>query len=342
MSLIVDKQFLNLLSARLDRFKWKSGTLANCRCPFCGDSQKNKYKARGYFYTVKGKISFKCHNCEKATSLGGVIKHFDGQMFKQYIMERFSTGEKMSKKKEAVLPEYKGEAPVFQKKELIDNMMDRVDRLPDDHMAVQLCKHRMIPGHQWKRLYHIDDVKALEQLSESYRDRITSNEPRLVLPFWTNTGKLFALTCRSYEPDAKLRYLMLKLDENIPLIYGSEIIDPKRHIYVVEGPIDSLFIDNCIAVAGSDFKKVRKILGTENSTLIFDNQPRNRDVLRQMREAANAGYSLFIWPDTVRSKDINDWFLLTGASKDAIMDIINENTFSGPAAVVNIENWNRT
>ena len=29
-------------------------------------------------------------------------------------------------------------------------------------------------------------------------------------------------------------------------------VDKNKHVYVVEGPLDSLFVDKCIAVAGAD------------------------------------------------------------------------------------------
>lgn len=342
MSLWVDKEYLNLLSVRLDRFKWKDNKVANARCPFCGDSQKNKYKARGYFYQMKGGYAYKCHNCGVGYNLGNVIKQLDPSLYKQYVLARFKDGEGSGPAhKPHADVEYKGKSPVFKKKSLIDSLMDRVDTLPEeDHMAVQLMKSRLIPEKNWSRLYHIDNVKNLEQLSEKYRNRITGTEPRLVIPFWDNQGKMFAVSCRSYETEAGLRYVTLRIDDNIPLIYGSETIDPKKRIYVVEGPLDSLFLDNCIAVSGSDFKKVRKFLPKSNTTFIPDNQPRNRDVLRQMRGTIDAGYSLFIWPSTVRGKDVNDYFL-TGKTENDIMELIKHNTFTGAAGKMAVENWSR-
>jgi hypothetical protein len=344
MSLWVDKNFLNILSARLDRFKWKSNTIANCRCPFCGDSQKNKYKARGYFFTKKSGMAFKCHNCEIGHSLGNVIKSLDPTLYQQYVMERYKSGEGHGKHaKPHAKVEYKGDAPVFAKKSLIDTLMDRVDKLPEDHMAVQFVRGRQIPKAAWSRLYHINDVQDLHQLSDGYKDRIIGNEPRLAIPFWHknhNGEHMFALTCRSYEDEAKVRYLMLRIDENIPLIYGSETIDPKMPMYVVEGPIDSLFLDNCLAVAGSDFKKIRKLLSPESTTMILDNQPRNKDVINQMRGSANAGFKVFIWPDAVVAKDINEW-VQAGATKELMMDNIEARSKTGAAAHLAINEWSK-
>ena len=55
----VDLKYINILSGRLSLFKRKSNNLFNFRCPFCGDSQRNKLKARGYVYAKENKYSFK-------------------------------------------------------------------------------------------------------------------------------------------------------------------------------------------------------------------------------------------------------------------------------------------
>ena len=80
----VDLKYINILSGRLSLFKRKTNNLFNFRCPFCGDSQKNKLKARGYIYAKENKYSFKCHNCGTTSSVGNLIKHVDTNLFKEY------------------------------------------------------------------------------------------------------------------------------------------------------------------------------------------------------------------------------------------------------------------
>ena len=85
----VDLKYINILSGRLSLFKRKTNNLFNFRCPFCGDSQKNKLKARGYIYAKESKYSFKCHNCGTTSSIGNLIKHVDANLFKEYRTESF-------------------------------------------------------------------------------------------------------------------------------------------------------------------------------------------------------------------------------------------------------------
>ena len=73
----VDSKYVNLISARLEKFKRVKTDLYNFRCPICGDSKKNKSKTRGYIYSVKSNTNFKCHNCGASMSLNNFIKKVD-------------------------------------------------------------------------------------------------------------------------------------------------------------------------------------------------------------------------------------------------------------------------
>ena len=85
----VDSKFINLLSAKLQKFKRVKSNLYNFRCPICGDSQKNKSKTRGYLYSVKADVNFKCHNCGASMTFSSFLKQQDPILHKQYVFERF-------------------------------------------------------------------------------------------------------------------------------------------------------------------------------------------------------------------------------------------------------------
>ena len=60
-------------------------------------------------------------------------------------------------------------------------------------------------------------------------------------------------------------------------------MDKTKTIYVTEGPIDGLFLQNSIAVAGSDFKKISEDI-KDNAILIYDNEPQaNKSSRRSKR-----------------------------------------------------------
>ena len=89
---IIDVKYINLISSRLLKFKRVKPHLYNFRCPICGDSQKNKNKARGYFYQVKKNTNFKCHNCGINISFNNFLKQIDPPTHKQYSFEKFKEG----------------------------------------------------------------------------------------------------------------------------------------------------------------------------------------------------------------------------------------------------------
>jgi hypothetical protein len=107
-------------------------------------------------------------------------------------------------------------------------------------------------------------------------------------------------------------------------------------ITIVEGPIDSLFVDNCVAVAGTGFSKIESLgLNKELITIVFDNQPRNIEVCRLVEKYINLNYKVFIWPCGIPEKDINDYV----AGRGEIQQLIRENTYQGLMAQLKFTEW---
>ena len=152
--------------------------------------------------------------------------------------------------------------------------MDRVDKLDSNHMAVQYCTSRRIPQEKWDRLYHIEDISKIHQLAPKYKDRIKTTEPRLAIPFFDEQGKLTGMTLRDYG-ESTLRYIMVKIVDDAPTIFGLDRISKEKPVKIVEGPLDSLFLDNSIACAGTSFSK---IIPGDNDIIVIDNQPKNKEV----------------------------------------------------------------
>ena len=127
---------------------------------------------------------YKCHNCDAGKTFGGLLKITDPLLHKEYVMERYSEG--VAGPRANKTPEFNFKPPVFNKPKdgLIDELMDRVDKLDSNHMAVQYVTSRKIPEDKWNRLYHIDDISTIAQLAPKYKDRIKTTEPRLVIPFF--------------------------------------------------------------------------------------------------------------------------------------------------------------
>lgn len=345
MSAYIDIQFLHAISYRLENFKKKSNDLWNCRCPICGDSSRNKKKARGYFFLGKNDLNYKCHNCGVSMGFGNFLKQFDDNQYKQYVIQRYADTAKVgpAKAHKKIQDVLDFSPPVFTKKpdpKLIDQIMDRLDTLPDDHEVIQYVTDRKIPRDAFSRLYFIPNVKDIIQLNSKYKESIITTEPRLAIPFFDGSGKLLVVSLRGIRGES-LRYINVKVDEDAPSIFGLDQVDPSKEILVVEGPLDSLFLDNSIACAGTSFGKIDQLpIEKENLTIIFDNQPKNRDVGKLMNKYIEMGYKMVIWPDSVPGKDINE-MIENGLTSAEIQTIINDNTFKGLAAKAKYAMWRK-
>ena len=339
MSTWIDHKYVGLLSTQLDRFSKKTDKLYNCRCPFCGDSQKNKWKARGYIYDINGKLNFKCHNCGHGTNLSGLLNHVDSHLNKQYKIEMFKEGHSntIPKKMESnPLIQIERFQPKFRNKNVLDKIATRVESLDEFHPVQSFLRKRKIPRDKWEFLYYVDSVQKLEQLSPKYKDRMIGEEGRLVIPFFNRNNELVGVTCRALGNE-RLRYLTIKIIEDEPLIFNINNISKSTFVYVTEGPIDSMFLPNAIAVGSSDLKKVKKYV--DNFILVYDNQPRNKQLVSIMNDMIDDN-QMVIWPSGIKYKDVND--MVMGGMKDReIQDIIDKNTFSGLELKLAFTQWSR-
>jgi len=339
--LYIDLKFANILGSRLRNFKQKKDYLWNYSCPVCGDSSSHKLKARGFIYKMKADLFVKCHNCQYSTNLGNFIKYVDPSLYDEYVLERYTSGATKHNAHKDVAPLL----PKVKKVELLEDdilsSLTRLDQLPITHPAVSYVINRKIPRDKWDLLYFAPRFKKYtNSVSAKFQEPIKDEHPRMIIPFFTNAGKCFAYQGRAYG-DEQPKYYTIKVDETQEKIYGLDRLDFSRRIYVVEGPIDSLFLPNAIAVSGASFDTptIRQLL--TNATIVMDNEPRNKDIVKQMAKYIDAGYSVCMFPDSVEEKDINE-MILAGKSIDDIFDNINTNTFSGIQAKLKFSVWNKT
>ena len=326
MSAYIDLKFIMMLSPRLDKFKKLRDNLFNFRCPYCGDSQKSQSKARGYFYRKKNDFFYRCHNCGKGTTFGKVLEYIDTMMYKEYIMERYKGD---APKTEA--PEFNFEAPKFKKRDAKLENLTPINKLNSDHPARQLVESRQIPEEFYSDLYLCSKFFEWAKIGTLVPRR--QEHPRLVIPFRDETGEVFAAQGRAFGKETP-KYLTVKFQDK-PKIFGLDRIDLSRKVYVVEGPIDSLFVDNCLAMAGADFGNI-----PEDATIILDNEPRSREIIKRMENLIENNYELVIWPDSIPHKDIND-MILAGMTSDDVQKIIKQNTYNGLQATARLSAWKR-
>jgi hypothetical protein len=311
------------------------------RCPLCGDSKKNKSKMRGYIYRKGNDLFYRCHNCGAGCSLGNLIKQLDGNLFKEYLMERYKSGE-LSKSFEASNT-LQITAPKFGKVETktFDNA-ERCDMLSEEHFCIRYLNTRKVPKSIYSQLYYTDNYKKLCDEVYPQHDKKITEDKRLVIPFYNEYNDLIAISGRALETaDNKLRYVTIRTNSNEnKLIYGLDRINSSGKVLLVEGPLDSLFLNNCLASADANLSLTREQLDIQDVTLVFDNEPRNKEILSLMDRAMKNGNKIVIWPNTMIGKDINE-FIMNGISSDEIESIISSNTFTGIQAQLKFNMWKR-
>ena len=329
MQSYIDVKYVNIISPFLQQFKKKGDFLWNFRCPYCGDSQKSRTKARGFVYRKKNDLFYKCHNCGVGTTLGKLIEHLDSKSYKDYIMERYKSGVKTVNKE----PEFKFDEPVFRSKDVCSTL-NSLEELQDDHPARKIIDRRNLPISSYKDLFLCPEFyKFTNNLIPNKFPSLDGDHPRLLIPFRDEEGEVFAYQGRAFGNEQP-KYLTIKLQER-DKIFGLDRIDKREEVLVVEGPLDSLFLDNCIAVAGADVPNLDC-----DFTVVFDNEPRNKELLKQVEKAINRGHKICLWPEGMEYKDIND-MILGGYTKEEIQDLIKHNTYQGTTATLWFTKWRK-
>jgi len=320
---LVDSKYIGLVSSRLQKFKRVKSDLYNFRCPICGDSQKHKNKARGYFYQVKTNTNYKCHNCGASLSFNNFLKQIDPTLHKQYTMEKFKDGF-TGKNFVVEEPKLEFKKPVFKSK--LD--LPKASEIP---FAKNYLEKRKVDSTQF---YYAAKFKKWVNTKKQTFDYIKKDESRIIIPMYDTERNLIGFQGRSLIPNS-VKYITVMLNEEAPKVYGLDKIDAKETIYVVEGPFDSTFVKNSIAMCGSDNSLA--CLQGSNIVYVYDNEPRNKEIVGRIDKCITRGEQVIIWPTIITDKDINDMVL----SGHDIMSVLKSNTYSGLEAQIKFNNWKK-
>lgn len=340
--LYIDIKYVGLLSSQLKNFKRRSEYLWNFSCPICGDSKVKKTKARGYIYRIEGKLCYKCHNCGRNITLGTLLKEINPSLHDQYTFEKYKNAkhEYLQQESKLLVEQVDKEITSLGEDDRLSEL-ERIDNLPLEHPAVKYVLNRKIPKDKWQYLYLCHKIKIwTNQHIKPYFHDLENDHPRLVIPYFNAHGKVFGVQSRAFGNETP-RYYSLKVDQKAEMIFGLDRVDWSKPILVVEGPIDSLFLDNCVAVSGSsnfDSDSLQKI--KTNCVLVLDREPRNKDVGRSIEKYINEGYSICLFPDNCNFKDIND-AILQGYTKESLTELITQNTCSGLEARIKFSSWKK-
>ena len=324
------------MSNRFRNFKEKNNQF-NLSCPYCGDSTKNKFKARGYLLTKKGAYYYYCHNCSISKKFDQFINDHDPMLYREYKLEKLKDSSNLEKTehiststvKTSSFPSYRQSGSPLRK-------LKKVSQLDWNHPVKKYIQNRMIPNKYHAKLFYCPKFYQWTNsiVAGKFKEE-GKDESRLIIPFLDEKGNMFGFQGRSLSAESNLRYITIMLDESKSKLYGLDELDSGKTVYVVEGPFDSMFVSNAVAMAGSDvtvpFKDV---------VMVYDNEPRNKEIVKKMEKSIDQGRKIVVWPSKINHKDVND-MVIAGMRCADIRLIIQNNTFSDLSAKMALNVWKR-
>jgi len=255
-------------------------------------------------------------------SFNNFLKEIDPTLQKQYAMEKFKSGH-TGRNFVTEEPVFKFEAPKFRKK--MD--LPRASEIPK--AAGYLVARKLDPT----KFYYAERFKEFTNSIKHTFDDTNYEEGRIIIPLYYKKN-LIGFQGRSIDP-SPIKYITVMLDDDAPKIYGLDEIQTDKTVYVTEGPFDSTFVCNSVAMCGADANVSN--WGISNPVWIYDNEPRNREILSRIERTISDGERIVIWPDNIEDKDIND-MVMSGLD---VQSVIESNTYSGLQAKLKFTTWKK-
>ncbi|BES53246.1 hypothetical protein [Aeromonas phage phiWae14] len=312
----------------------------NFRCHICGDSQKDKYKSRGWFYERDGQVFYGCFNCGKQLPFSLYLQLYHEELYREYIKEKYKDskpkrsevkldlGAKLEKKEQKVVSELP--------------FCVRLSELPEAHPVVKYMLHRCIPKENLKLFYFTDNWKGLSNHIKPDTYKHIEKEYRLVIPIYNADGTVSCIQGRALgNVDKNQRYLTVKPSDDANKVYGLERVDGTKTVWYFEGPIDSTFIPNSLAIVGGSMHLADAPFKGKR-VWVLDNEPRSKETVERLEKLIDAGEKVVVWLDCPwNSKDINDMIKDEGATVQQIETYLKQNTVSGLSAKRRLSEWRK-
>ena len=298
----------------------------NFRCNVCGDSQDKKHVKRGFLLFNHGKNNerywvYKCQRptcqaCEKAWGAERWLKFTDPFLFNCYENELKQCNrddghadairDKIEKMRALKELEFVNDAIKKLEQEKKDIkffkpiLKGETDLFKD---AIVYCEKRKLPYERWKEFFVATGGKY---------------QNRLIIPFFDDENKIHYWQGRhlyGHEP----KYLNRTVDKS-EAIYNFHHINKTQPVVVLEGPFDSMFVENAIATLGLSLaEKMQDQIDKLDAYYLFDNDEAGNV---KARKFLKAGKFVFLWKDFLKEmkltkdvKDINDAILKLNKDK---------------------------
>jgi hypothetical protein len=343
MSLWRDEKFLRLLAPTLQRFTQKSAHTFNFRCPLCGDSQTNKAKARGYIFPVGDVLLYKCHNCSVSLPFSALLRGQSRHLYDEYIFERLKEDGERPKAPPEAAPKPPESPPVhfLAQDSPVYPLSILNHAYPSLHVVLVFARDtRKLPDSAFDRLFATDKAKTwlTTLVGEEKASKVSDDLPYLVQPLRLPDGVWYGAQLRLVN---RKEFLTFRWSHEPLKVFGLDAWTPRKLTYITEGPIDALFVPNALSTCGSDLLSgIRHLEDAEimkpsnRRVYVWDNEPRNKEIVRHLRTAIKLNENVVIWPRRF-PKDIND---MVRADID-VDDVLPKRTFFGLNAELEMAAW---
>ena len=318
--------YANRVGVYLRNFKQKKARLWEFSHTCETQHSHKKVKARAYIYETvdRRNLNIKCQHCGYGASLGNFIKETSPALYDEFRLHAYR--DKTDEVKDT---------PLIKDAPLIDANLDGlipVTSLARTSPVIRFLERRHIPEKHYGLMYvAINFYKWASRYKPEF-SKLTDTSPRLVLPYFDLHGRVLGFTARTFSPNVEPRYIHLRLDKDKDFVFGSERVNPNKTIYVTEGQIDSLFLDNAVAIGGAHYDIPFMYAIKTNAVIIPDSDwKRNSQVGKQLKKVIANGFKVAFLPDTLKGKDLND-IVKNGINTTQLKEIVDANTKQGLSA----------
>jgi hypothetical protein len=274
---MLDQQIELILNSYFGGKYRKTGTYYNFKCNVCGDSDTDKRKKRAYILTKKDPYVFYCHNCNTSTTVVNWLKEYFPMFFREYIATIMTA----TKKQQPIRPPLKEVEDFYDEKSDVKYFIPIKNGIGGKFdIALKYCRDRLIPEEVYSKWFVAMGGTFIN---------------RLIIPYYDKDKKIYNWQARSLEKNCHNKYIFRKGNRNN--IYGLDFVDLSRPVMIFEGVIDSLMVENSIAISGAGraFDDSLKVI--PKRYYVMDSDKKGREIATKLLER---GEWVFVWKEFIK------------------------------------------
>jgi DNA primase len=289
----------------------------NAACPICKEGKSLGKKKRLWYYPASN--TFHCFNCNQTWSALNWIKKTTGMSYEEIQMELNTNEVSMD-----VFRIESNSIGTFKRKELPNLPYDSINIFDNIQQTYYKNSKEFQVALKYVKSRRLDTaINKSPNLFISLTDLIHSN--RLCIPFYDRNKKVVFYQTRSLD-NTEPRYLGKAGYEKT--VFGVDRVDSNLpYIFLFEGPIDSMFVKNGVAVAGISLTKTQSTQLAEfpfhKRVWVLDNSCYDATAKKNVQELLEKGENVFNWNIGKKYKDFNQWCTTENLDEISYQEILD-------------------